>query len=121
MEKIGRNDLCTCHSGLKFKKCCGRAAEFDADGYNYRAHIPLNDGSAPEVGTKEGSLIVKVQTALNDASAPAMIYDRARAFQRFVPSQEVLGRMAGRPKAYFYAELKYGQLVLGEEAPAQGW
>lgn len=23
-EKIGRNDLCTCNSGKKFKKCCGK-------------------------------------------------------------------------------------------------
>jgi uncharacterized protein YchJ len=22
--KLGRNDLCLCESGLKFKKCCGR-------------------------------------------------------------------------------------------------
>ena len=22
--KVGRNDLCTCGSGLKFKKCCGK-------------------------------------------------------------------------------------------------
>jgi preprotein translocase subunit SecA len=24
--KIGRNDLCPCGSGKKYKKCCGRAA-----------------------------------------------------------------------------------------------
>lgn len=23
-EKIGRNDPCTCGSGQKFKKCCGK-------------------------------------------------------------------------------------------------
>ena len=23
-EKIGRNDLCPCGSGLKYKKCCGK-------------------------------------------------------------------------------------------------
>ena len=23
-DKIGRNDLCVCGSGLKYKKCCGR-------------------------------------------------------------------------------------------------
>ena len=23
-EKIGRNDLCHCSSGLKYKKCCGK-------------------------------------------------------------------------------------------------
>lgn len=23
-KKIGRNDLCRCGSGKKFKKCCGR-------------------------------------------------------------------------------------------------
>ena len=25
-QKIGRNDPCFCASGLKFKKCCGKAA-----------------------------------------------------------------------------------------------
>ncbi|WP_158972709.1 SEC-C metal-binding domain-containing protein [Paraglaciecola sp. L3A3] len=23
LAKVGRNDLCPCNSGLKFKKCCG--------------------------------------------------------------------------------------------------
>lgn len=26
-EKIGRNDLCTCGSGKKYKKCCGNGAD----------------------------------------------------------------------------------------------
>jgi preprotein translocase subunit SecA len=26
VEKIGRNDLCPCGSGKKYKKCCGREA-----------------------------------------------------------------------------------------------
>jgi hypothetical protein len=24
VEKVGRNDLCPCDSGLKYKKCCGQ-------------------------------------------------------------------------------------------------
>ncbi len=25
-QKVGRNDPCPCHSGQKFKKCCGNLA-----------------------------------------------------------------------------------------------
>ena len=28
-EKLGRNDLCPCRSGKRFKKCCLRRAAFD--------------------------------------------------------------------------------------------
>ena len=27
MQKVGRNDLCPCGSGLKYKKCCGKAVQ----------------------------------------------------------------------------------------------
>ncbi|RKZ12974.1 hypothetical protein DRQ53_14025, partial [bacterium] len=29
-EKVGRNDLCPCGSGKKYKKCCGKAAGAEA-------------------------------------------------------------------------------------------
>ncbi|MCC6907665.1 MAG: SEC-C domain-containing protein [Phycisphaerales bacterium] len=28
LEKLGRNDLCPCGSGLRFKKCCLRSGRF---------------------------------------------------------------------------------------------
>ena len=121
MQKIGRNDPCGCHSGLKYKDCCGKNVPFDAEGNTYFHHVRLGDQDGPEVGAREGSIIVKVQTALNDPTLPAMVYDRSRAFQRFVDTETVAERMAGRPKAFFYAKLSYGQLVLGDEAPEQPW
>ena len=30
-EKVGRNDLCPCGSGLKYKKCCGKASGSDEE------------------------------------------------------------------------------------------
>lgn len=121
MQKIGRNEPCGCHSRLRFEECCGQTAQFDADGNTTIEIIPLNGANGPETGTREGSMIVKVQTALNDPMRPAMVYDRSRAFKRFVPVEEVGNRMLGRPKAYFYARLSVGQLVLDDEAPQQDW
>lgn len=120
-QKIGRNDPCTCHSGLKFKHCCGKTAVFDAEGFLHRARISFTDEEAPEIGAREGAIIVKVQTALNDPSLPALIYDRGRTFERHVDIDQVRERMAGRVKAFFYARLSYGQLVLEDEAPSQAW
>jgi hypothetical protein len=121
IQKIGRNDPCSCHSGLKYKKCCGKAAPFDEDGYTYAGHIALTDANEPEVGAREGFIIVKVQTALDDPTSAALIYDRGRTFKRFVDVEQVSERMAGRIKAFFYAKLSFGQLVLGDEAPEQRW
>lgn len=123
LTRIGRNERCPCLSGLKYKRCCGRFATFDADGNTYTGHVALNDGSAPEVGSREGQIIVKVQIPLesNQEVAPALIYDRGRTFRRHVPLEEVAARMAGRAKAFFYARLTFGQIVLGDEAPSQGW
>jgi uncharacterized protein YecA (UPF0149 family) len=28
MEKLGRNDLCPCGSGLRFKRCCLKSGRF---------------------------------------------------------------------------------------------
>jgi uncharacterized protein YecA (UPF0149 family) len=29
LEKLGRNDLCPCDSGMLFKKCCMKSGRFD--------------------------------------------------------------------------------------------
>lgn len=121
IQTIGRNDPCSCLSGLSFEKCCGKDGPFDDEGNMFRVHVPLNDASAPEVGTRAGFVIVKVQTALNDPTHPALVYDRGRALQRHVPVDQVVERMGGRAKVFFYAQLSYGQIVLRDEAPEQGW
>lgn len=120
-QKIGRNDPCGCHSGLVYEKCCGKTAVFNEEGYTFHHHIGFTDPNEPEVGTREGSIIVKVQTGLNDPTLPALVYDRARTFKRYMDVDQVRDRMQGRPKAFFYARLSYGQLVLGDEAPEQAW
>ena len=71
--------------------------------------------------TDEGSLIVKVQTAQNDPNLPALVYDQGRVFYQHVPAAAVAPRMKGRPKAFFFAKVSFGQLVLGKEAPNQPW
>jgi len=66
-------------------------------------------------------LVVKVQTALNDPTHAALIYDRERSFFLEVPPGQVAERMAGRVKVYLYARVRYGLLDLGDEAPEQDW
>jgi hypothetical protein len=68
-----------------------------------------------------GTIIVKVQTALNDPELDAMIYDETRALETFVPAAAVAERMQGRVKAFFFAEVVGDEVALGEEAPWQDW
>jgi hypothetical protein len=119
MERIARTDRCACHSGREFGKCCGKDVAFDEDGNTY--HVSLTDRSEPETGSREGFVIVKVQIELTNLSHPALIYDRGRTFRHMVEPTQVIMHMKGRPKAFFYAQLKYGQVVLGDEAPEQRW
>lgn len=81
----------------------------------------LHIGLTPEVGARSGSIIVKVQTALNDPAGPALVYGRGRTFMQQVPAESVTARMGGRVRAFFYARLSAGELVLGDEAPDQPW
>jgi len=34
-EKLGRNDLCPCGSGKRFKKCCLRSGRLDGSDRHY--------------------------------------------------------------------------------------
>lgn len=121
MPKIGRHDPCSCSSGLTVEKCCGRFLIFNEEGYSVLEHFSFSDATQPEVGGREGEIIVKVQMAMNDPTHPALIYDRGQAFRRLVPPEQVAERMSGRPKVFFHARLSFGQLVLGAEAPHQRW
>jgi hypothetical protein len=67
------------------------------------------------------TLIVKVQTALNNPALDAMVYDETRSLEIFVPADDVKAVMAGRVKAYFFAKVVGDQIALGEEAPWQDW
>lgn len=118
VSKVGRNEPCPCNSGLKFKKCCGRFHEGP-----YVGSVSLRESDEPSVGEIPGKMIVKVQLPIggNMEVNPALVYDRDRSFQRYVPVGDVAERMQDRPKAYFYATLKFGQLALGDEAPWQPW
>ncbi|HZU29759.1 MAG TPA: SEC-C metal-binding domain-containing protein [Candidatus Angelobacter sp.] len=35
IEKLGRNDLCPCGSGRKFKKCCLGSKRYDGSNRSY--------------------------------------------------------------------------------------
>ena len=130
IKKYGRNDPCPCLSGLKVKKCCGRIP-LGPPGMDFHTTLPLVDTNGPSYGELPGKTIVKVQVAriggpssvIPDHSQPVMTYNkgRDRVWSRFLPFAEVEGKMKGRLKVYFYSEIKEGQLVFGDEAPAQGW
>jgi hypothetical protein len=74
-------------------------------------------------------MIVKVQMPLaaKDWHAKALVYDEERRFRELMPVSATLrAKMAGRPKAYFEAELVTldggGETVeIGDEAPRQEW
>jgi hypothetical protein len=119
-RRIHQNDPCPCLSGGTFKECCGIGAPADAEGFTTQFWTRRTNPNAPEVGTREGYTIVKVQVS-SDEGSPALIYDRTRAFERLVDTVTVQEAMKGRPKAFFYSTRENGQIVLGEEAPYQAW
>lgn len=69
-------------------------------------------------------MIVKVQRPLgsSEADPPALVYDRGRTFQRFIPlSPAVLALLGDRPNAYCEATIEGGDLVLGARVADQAW
>jgi len=64
--------------------------------------------------------IVKIQTPLAGDDV-ALIYDKEKSFVLQVPTEEVVARMAGRVKAYFYARVRGTRLALEKSAPDQEW
>jgi hypothetical protein len=66
--------------------------------------------------------IVKVQLPLNDRGAEALIYDQNRRHKVLVPQNpDLLAKMSGTVKAYFHAEWRDGEWVLGKPALRQNW
>lgn len=68
-----------------------------------------------------GTLIVKVQTALSNPTLPALIYDRSREVYQTVPVNQVTKKMGGKVKLFFHARINEGRIVLEKEAPWQDW
>jgi hypothetical protein len=67
---------------------------------------------------------VKVQRPItaNVRNPPALIYNRDRSLQEQFPlTQELLVKLAGDFKAYYWASFKDGVLFLEERAPEQEW
>ena len=68
--------------------------------------------------------IFKVQVPLvtNDPNPQALIYDKKREEDHFVPVTEwLLAQMQGQPKLYFYGYIDGETVVLTEIAPWQDW
>lgn len=67
-------------------------------------------------------MIIKVQLALNDPNAPALVYNEDRSYEVHVPVTEPLeAMMRGRPKVFFHALMLHDELLITQEAPWQDW
>lgn len=74
--------------------------------------------------------IVKVQASLatSHKKRQVLVYDKVYArdpkrgfFRQQAITKAISDLLNGRPKAYFEADIKGGQLVLVKEAPCQEW
>jgi hypothetical protein len=67
-------------------------------------------------------MIFKVQISLNEPRQ-VLAYNQDRTREGiFPPTEDLLALMAGRPKAYFHANVaKDGKLMIDSEAPWQEW
>ncbi len=67
--------------------------------------------------------IVKVQVPLFGGADPALVYAEGRKLMQTIPvTGELRRKMAGEPKAFFYAEWsKSTGWVLAGRAPYQEW
>ena len=66
-------------------------------------------------------MILKVQMPLAGADL-ALIYSEDRSVMAQVPVTAPLrSRMGKRPKAFFHADVRAGEIEIGDEAPWQEW
>lgn len=69
--------------------------------------------------------IVKVQVPLatNDSDPKALIYNKNRSFETFVPVAEVKKKMSGEFKKFFYCDIDIvtKKVKLDAPAPLQDW
>lgn len=68
-------------------------------------------------------MILKVQLPLasTEINPPALVYNEDQSIYLHLPVENVSARMRGRPKVYFYATERDGDLYLDDEAPEQLW
>ena len=78
-DKVGRNDLCPCGSGLKYKKCClaknGDHAPDLAETYQSKYGIRLKKKSEIEGIRKAGQLVLETLNLVESKIAPGVITD----------------------------------------------
>lgn len=67
--------------------------------------------------------IVKVQVPLmtTEPEAKALIYNKSRTFEVYVPVDNVIKKMGGDFKKFFYVKFKTKGFELHGEAPWQEW
>lgn len=89
----------------------------------YMVRFSVPDKGELSVGEKPGKFILKVQMPVDvPESAPALVYDRSKQYEGYVPQRDVASVMQGRSKVYFYATVRSdGVVQLDEEAPFQPW
>jgi len=78
-EKVGRNDLCPCGSGLKYKKCClgkdgGRSPNIEED-YIRKYGIRLKEKAEIEGIRKAGQLVMDTFNLVESKITPGMMTD----------------------------------------------
>lgn len=69
-------------------------------------------------------IIVKIQVPLetNDPDPKALVYNEARSVDFAMPiNKQLLGKMSGAKKQFFYANLEKGILDIDRKAPWQDW
>lgn len=75
-------------------------------------------GELPKEGEK---LLVKIQMPLAGRRDMALVYDKSRTWQLFVPVEDVEEKMRGEDKRYFSAHIKNKELVIDDDAIEQTW
>lgn len=83
--KIGRNELCPCGSGKKYKKCCAlKKAAPDAENveayYKKRYGIRLKKAEDIEKIRKAGDLVVETHNRVKEMIKPGITSDEINAF-----------------------------------------
>ena len=82
--KVGRNDLCPCGSGKKYKKCCstnGQGVEVDIDSlYKRKYDIHLKKEKDIEAIRKAGQLVVETHKLVEEMIKPGVKTDDINTF-----------------------------------------
>lgn len=69
-------------------------------------------------------MIIKIQLPLssNTDEPEALVYDEKHEIDTFMPiSKELLKRMGGNIKKFFYAHLEDEEVIIDKDAPWQEW